>query len=191
MLPLVNSFSVPLVRQARRGYSFWTPTSWSFSTPRHSMILFPKCLKNLIMFIHSGCHHPGPSLQHHLSCSLAMSCFWSPHMFQPASNSFSSRQPGWWLENANLIPLYGAFNHSMFSFPLGVKTEISNTAYKSLCWLKLPPRQPLVTFYVSADSFFFPLTHYFFSCSFWNNFRHAKRCKTSAKIFHMCFTQLP
>ena len=38
---------------------------------------------------------------------------------------------------------------------------------------------------------FFPLTHYFFSCSFWNNFRHAKCCKTSAKIFHMCFTQLP
>lgn len=38
---------------------------------------------------------------------------------------------------------------------------------------------------------FFPLTHYFFSCSFWNNFRHAKRCKNSAKIFHLCFTQLP
>lgn len=54
-----------------------------------------------------------------------------------------------------------------------------------------PHRQPLVTFYVSADLFFFPLTHYFFSCSFWNNFRHAKHCKNRAKIFHMCFTQLP
>lgn len=82
------------------------PCPGPFSTPRHSLILFPKCLKNLIMFIHSGCHHPGPSLQHPLSCSLAMSCFWSLHMFQPASNSFASRQPGWWLKNANLIPLF-------------------------------------------------------------------------------------
>ena len=190
MLPLVNSFSVPLVRQARHGYSSWTPTSWSFSTPRHSMILFPKCLKNLIMFIHSGCHHPGPSLQHPLSCFLAMSCFWSPNMFHLPWTHFShgSQCDGWKMPVWFLSMLLSTTQCFPFLLEWRLKSPTlpTNPCAGSSCHLS-----SLLSLSMFQLTHFFPLTHYFFSCSFWNNFRHAKRCKNSAKIFHLCFTQLP